>query len=108
MSSEAHRNALLKVLNESYFPNNTEPQELEQTVGQVLATNIITSTEDELIKDGTGHIKSAHNCGMQRHDCREPVLNVCTLVIIDRLGVDHSSIRENEMMGRSTFPRAQP
>lgn len=36
-SSEAHRNALLKVLNESHVPNTTNPQELEQIVGQVLA-----------------------------------------------------------------------
>lgn len=59
-SSEAHRNALLKVLNESYVPNTTNPRELEQIVGQVPATNIITFTEDELIEDGTGHIKSLH------------------------------------------------
>lgn len=59
-SSETHRNALLKVLNESHVPNTTNPQELEQIVGQVLATNIITFTEDELIEDETGHTKSLH------------------------------------------------
>lgn len=42
MNSEAHRNALLKVLNKSHAPNNTNPQELEQNVGHILVTNIIT------------------------------------------------------------------
>lgn len=47
----------LKVLNDSHVPNDTNPQELEQIVGQVAATNII---EDELIEDGMGHSKSLH------------------------------------------------
>lgn len=32
-------------------------QELDQIVEQVLATKIITFTEDELLEDGTKHIK---------------------------------------------------
>lgn len=57
-SSEAHRNILLKVLNESHVTKNTNPRELEQSVEQVLPTNIITFTKDELIEYGIGHIKS--------------------------------------------------
>lgn len=47
MSSRAHRNALIVVLHEFHVLNNTNPQELEQIVGQVLVTNIITFTEDD-------------------------------------------------------------
>lgn len=60
MTSEAHRNALLRVLNESYVTGNTNSQELEHVVGQVLATNRITFIEDELIHDGTSYIRSLH------------------------------------------------
>lgn len=49
-SSVAHTNALLKVLNEFHVPNNTNSQELESIVEQVLVTNIITFIEDELRK----------------------------------------------------------
>lgn len=45
MSFETHRNVLLKVLNESNVLNNTNQQELEQTVGQVFATKIIKFIE---------------------------------------------------------------
>lgn len=41
-------------------PSNINSPGLEQIMGQVLATNIITFIEDELIEDGTGHIKSIY------------------------------------------------
>lgn len=81
MCSDA-QNALLKVLNESHVPKN-QMQELEQIVGQILATNIITFIEDELIEDGAGHILSTDNYEMQRNNGHKSPngwwlsLNVC-------------------------------
>lgn len=84
---------MLKVLNESHVSSNTNPQKLEHLVGEFLATNITTFTEEELIDDGMGHIKSLDiTVG-----CREMIvgrvliengstLNVCPVITLDRLG----------------------
>lgn len=68
---------------------------------QVLTIDIITFTEDELIKDGTDHIKYL-NLTLEFEGMNvtrvlidnSSTLNVCPLIIIDRLGVDRSCIRK--------------
>lgn len=47
LSSEAHRDALLKILNESHVPEGTATKDLEHTVGQIVGMNIIAFNEDE-------------------------------------------------------------
>lgn len=112
-SSEAHSNVLLKVLNESHILSNTNSQELEQIVGQVLATTVIDFIEDELTEDGTGHIKSLDRTVQCKgmivarvliYNCL--ALNVRPLITTDQLGVDRSSIREIGMMVRAFTLRA--
>lgn len=77
-------------------------------MGQVLSTNIITSTKDELIEDGTGHTKSLHITLECKGMIVERVLidngsalNVCQLITIDKLSIGCSSIREKGMMVRA-------
>lgn len=74
--------------------NSTTCQELEPIVGQVLATNIVTFTEDEFIEDGIGYIKSLHiivECkGMIIIITRVLIdynltLNICLLTTINRV-----------------------
>ncbi|XP_073261997.1 uncharacterized protein [Populus alba] len=55
LSSEPHRKALQKVLNEAYVPQDINQETMEHLVGRIQASNYIYFTEDELCPDGTGH-----------------------------------------------------
>ena len=57
LSSEPHRNALQKVLNEAYVPQDIEQKTMEHIVGRIHAANYLYFTEDELDTEGTGHNK---------------------------------------------------
>ncbi|XP_070007473.1 uncharacterized protein [Nicotiana sylvestris] len=59
-SSEAHKNALIKVLSEAYVPSNITGGEIANMVGQVLESHKITFHEDELPPEGLGHNKALH------------------------------------------------
>ncbi|XP_073260913.1 uncharacterized protein [Populus alba] len=55
LSSEPHRNALQKVLNEAYVPQDIEQKTMEHLVGRIHASNYLYFTADELSAEGTGH-----------------------------------------------------
>lgn len=57
---ETHRDALLKILNESPILEGIATKDLKQIMGQIIGTNIITFDEDELTPEGIGHVKSLH------------------------------------------------
>ncbi|XP_070007989.1 uncharacterized protein [Nicotiana sylvestris] len=59
-SSEAHKNALMKILSEAYVPSNITGGEMANMVGQVLESHKITFHEDELPPEGLGHNKALH------------------------------------------------
>jgi hypothetical protein len=56
-SSEPHRNALQKVLNEAYVLQDIEQMAMEHLVGRIHAANYLYFTEDEMDVKGTGHNK---------------------------------------------------
>ena len=60
LSSESHRDAILKVLNEAHVPQDTPVERVETLVGAVLASNYIAFTDDEIPPDGTGHTRALH------------------------------------------------
>lgn len=49
-----HRDALLRILNESCVPEGIAIKDLEQIAGQKLRINTITFNVDELTPEGTG------------------------------------------------------
>ena len=57
LSSEPHRNALQKVLNEAYVPQDIEQKTMKHLVGRIHAANYLYFTKDELDAEGTGHNK---------------------------------------------------
>jgi archaellum biogenesis ATPase FlaH len=57
LNSEPHRNALQKVLNEAYIPQDIEQKTMEHLVARIHAANYLYFTEDELDAKGTGHNK---------------------------------------------------
>ncbi|XP_070021571.1 uncharacterized protein [Nicotiana sylvestris] len=90
---EAHKNALLKVLNEAYVPSNITSGEVANMVGQVLESHKITFNEDELLPEGLGHDKALH-ITVQCEDYfitrilidGGSSLNICPLVTLKKLG----------------------
>ncbi|XP_070032492.1 uncharacterized protein [Nicotiana tomentosiformis] len=103
-NSEAHRNALIKVLNEAYVPNNITSGEMANMVGQVLETHNITFHEDELPPEGLSHNR-ALRITVQCEDkfiARVLIdggssLNICPLTTLKRLGKGLHEIRAGTM-----------
>lgn len=95
----------MKILNESHVPNGIATKDLEQILRQQAETNTITLKEDELTLEWTGHVKSLHiaiECkGMIIFKVLIVNLNVCQIMILNRIGVDDSPIRPNSMMVRA-------
>lgn len=98
--SETHRDALLKVLNETHVASSITPESLENLVGQVLATNVITFTDDELPPEGSGHNRALHITVK----CKDMIvarvlidngsaLNVCLLITTEKLGIEKAALR---------------
>ncbi|XP_070022242.1 uncharacterized protein [Nicotiana sylvestris] len=59
-NSEAHKNALMKVLSEAYVPNNITGGEMANMVCQVLECHNIIFHEDEIPPEGLNHNRSLH------------------------------------------------
>ncbi|XP_031405692.1 uncharacterized protein LOC116214426 [Punica granatum] len=59
LSSEPHREALLKVLTAAQVPKETAPDLIEETVGSIFSNNISFS-DDELPSEGYAHSRALH------------------------------------------------
>ncbi|PKI73237.1 hypothetical protein CRG98_006372 [Punica granatum] len=59
LSSEPHRNALLKVLTAAQVPKDTAPDRIEETVNSIFS-NQISLADDELPSEGQGHLQALH------------------------------------------------
>jgi hypothetical protein len=57
LNSETYQNALQKVLNEAYIPQDIMYKTMEDVVGRIHATNYLYFIKDELDVRGTGHNK---------------------------------------------------
>ena len=57
LTFEPHRNALQKVLNKAYTPQDIEQKTMEHLVGRIHAANYLYFTEDELHAKGIEHNK---------------------------------------------------
>ncbi|XP_012435079.1 uncharacterized protein LOC105761728 [Gossypium raimondii] len=66
LSSEIHRNALIKVLNETYVANDISVNKLDGLVNNISADNFIFFNDDEIPPGGRGATKALHitaRCG---------------------------------------------
>ena len=59
-NSDAHKNALMKVLSEAYVPADITSGEMDNMVRHVLESHKITFHEDELPPEGLSHKKELH------------------------------------------------
>ncbi|KAL4348719.1 hypothetical protein GQ457_17G013990 [Hibiscus cannabinus] len=100
LSSEPHRNALLKVLNQTFVPNDVSVDKLDRLVNNLHVDNFISFSEDEIPAEGTGSVKALH---ITTH-CHGHILphvlvdngsalNVMPMSTLNRLPVDKAHIR---------------
>ncbi|XP_070050502.1 uncharacterized protein [Nicotiana tomentosiformis] len=103
-NSKAHRNVLMKVLNEACVPNNITSGEMANMVVQVLESHKITFHEDELPPEGISHNRALH-ITVQFEDkfiARVLIdggssLNIYPLTTLKRMGKGMHEIRAGSM-----------
>ncbi|KAA3486715.1 hypothetical protein EPI10_030594 [Gossypium australe] len=95
LSSDVHRNALMKVLNETYVANDISVNNLDQLIGNISADNFIYFNDDEILPGGKGSTKALHITTLLGVliDNRS-ALNVLPLSTLNRLPVDSSHMKE--------------
>ncbi|XP_040951504.1 uncharacterized protein [Gossypium hirsutum] len=123
LNSEGHRNALLKVLNETYVADDISINKLDRLVGNISADNFISFSDDEIPPGGMGSTRALHITAMCKW-CILPgvlvdngsALNVLPLSTLNRLPVDSSHMKscqnvvrafdgtERRVMGRIDIP----
>ncbi|XP_016752708.1 uncharacterized protein [Gossypium hirsutum] len=60
LNSEVHRNALTKVLNETYVADDISVNKLDRLVGNISADNFISFSDNEISPGGRGSTKAPH------------------------------------------------
>jgi len=108
LSSKLHRNALQKVLNEAYIPQDITQDSIEHLVGRIQATNYLYFTDDELDHEGTCHNKPLHitvkckNCVIAKVLIDNGfALNVLPRHVLDKMPVDASHMKPSTMTTRA-------
>ncbi|XP_019416408.1 PREDICTED: uncharacterized protein LOC109327698 [Lupinus angustifolius] len=105
MSSEAHRNMLLKVLNQAHVNHDITTDRFGGIVNNIIADNYISFCDQELPPEGTGHVRPLH-ISVMCNDCvigkvlldNGSSLNVMTKQTFSRLPVDASCLRGSSMI----------
>ncbi|XP_011008751.1 PREDICTED: uncharacterized protein LOC105114041 [Populus euphratica] len=108
LSSEPHRQALQKVLNEAYVPQDLNQEAMEHLVGRIQASNYVYFTEDELGPDGIGHNKPLY---ITVH-CKDiligkvlidngSALNVILMHMLKEILVDESHMKPSTLMAKA-------
>ncbi|XP_052490803.1 uncharacterized protein LOC105793312 [Gossypium raimondii] len=123
LNSEGHRNALLKVLNETYVADDISVNKLDRLVGNISADNFISFSDDEIPLGGMGSTRALHITARCKGCILQGILidngsalNVLPLSTLNRLPVDSSHIKscqnvvrafdgtERKVMGRIDIP----
>jgi len=108
LSSEPHRNALQKVLNEAYVPQDVEQKTMKHLVGRIHVTNYLYFTAKELDFEGTGHNKPLY-ITTRCKDClirkvlvnNGSTFNVLPKHMLKEMLVDESHMKPSTMMARA-------
>ena len=107
LNSEPHRNALQKVLNETYVPQDIEQKTMEYLVGRIRTANYLYFTEDELDAEGMGHNKPLY-VTVRCKDCligkvlidNGSALNMLPRHMLDEMLIDPSYMQPSVMTAR--------
>ncbi|XP_052878883.1 uncharacterized protein LOC128285426 [Gossypium arboreum] len=123
LSSETHRSALMKVLNETYVADDISVNKLDRLVNNISVDNFILFNDDEIPLGGMRSTKALHITTRCKGYTLPGVLidngsalNVMPLSTLNRLPVDNSHMKtcqnvkrafdgtERKMMGRIEIP----
>ncbi|XP_017979699.1 PREDICTED: uncharacterized protein LOC108662712 [Theobroma cacao] len=108
LNSEAHRNALLKVLNQAYVAPDISVEKLDHIVGNITVGNFIAFNDEEIPSGGRGSNKALH-ITIKCKDHAVPrvlvdngsALNVMPRSTLTKLLVDVSYMRTSRMVVRA-------
>ncbi|PKI67580.1 hypothetical protein CRG98_012003 [Punica granatum] len=96
LSSEPHRNALLKVLTTAQVPKDTTPYRIEETVNSIFSNQIFFA-DDELPSEGQGHLRALHIvCKCNNHVVGRVMidsgfaLNVCPVSMLKQMNIPNA------------------
>ena len=108
MSSEPHRNALLKVLSEAHVPHTISQEKVERIVGHITASDHLTFTEEELPLEGSNHNKPLHISIKCKEYLIAKVLvdNGSSLNVMPKCTLDKLTIQGTRLRPSSTIVRA--
>ncbi|XP_022736187.1 uncharacterized protein LOC111289419 [Durio zibethinus] len=108
LSSESHRNALLKVLNQAYVSHNASVEYVEQLVGNLTISNYISFSDEEIPPEGRGSTKALHITVKCKSHIMAKVLidngssiNVMPVTTLTKLPVDGSYMKPSHMIVRA-------
>ncbi|XP_016673254.1 uncharacterized protein [Gossypium hirsutum] len=100
LSSEVHRSALIKVLNETYMADDISVNKLDRLVNNISADNFIFFNDDEIPSGGRGSTKALHITTRCKGYTLPGVLidngsalNVLPLSTLNRLPMDSSHMK---------------
>ena len=82
--SKLHRKVLLDILNRAHVGHEISVNALSEIVENIIATNCISFTDEEILPEGTGHTKALHiseKC-KDHHEARVLVDNGSSLNIM--------------------------
>ncbi|XP_010030851.2 uncharacterized protein LOC104420769 [Eucalyptus grandis] len=98
-TSEKHRNALLKILNEVHVPEAIGEVQLEEFVGAILLRDQITFSERDLPPEGQAHTKALYVYAQHFETKISKVmidngsaLNICPLSTLRKLGIGMENV----------------
>ncbi|PKI48905.1 hypothetical protein CRG98_030681 [Punica granatum] len=107
LSSEPHRDALLKVLTAAQVLKKTTPERIEEIVSSIFS-NQISFSEDKIPSEGQGHLQALHIvCKCNNHVVGRVMidngsaLNVCPVSTLKQMNVDMSRIRASKTTVRA-------
>ncbi|XP_039068416.1 uncharacterized protein LOC120214647 [Hibiscus syriacus] len=108
LSSEAHRDALLKVLNQTFEPKDVPVEKIDRLVANIQADNFISFSDDEIPSEMMGNPKALHITIRCKGHVLSRVLinngsalNVMPLVTLKKLPVDSTHIRNFQSIVRA-------
>ncbi|XP_016681350.1 uncharacterized protein [Gossypium hirsutum] len=123
LNLEVHRNALMKMLNETYVSKDISVSKLDRFVNNISADNFIFFNDDEIPPGGMGSTKALHITAQYKGHILPGVLidngsalNVLPLFTLNRLPIDSSHMKtcqnvvrafngiERKVMGRIEIP----
>ncbi|XP_038993436.1 uncharacterized protein LOC120117212 [Hibiscus syriacus] len=108
LSSKAHRNALLKVLNQNFVPKDVLVEKIDRLVANIQADNFISFSDDEIPSGMMGNPKAMHITIRCKGHVLSRVLidngsalNMMPLITLKKLPVDSTQMRNCQSIVRA-------